>query len=144
MPSVILSEAAYYRDTLTGDRVPIHLQAQVDQGAIATIEAGSFKLARFAAQFDNIVVEGLHLGEHEALALMASGACDCLFCCADHGAVRALVLAGLGERGLSLEAVLRQMGLPTRGLAAHCREAVFAEWVKDARVDRLQGRGLRR
>jgi hypothetical protein len=63
------------------------------------------------AQFDPLFAESIDAGEQEALALMLAGKCDDhSFCSGDARPLQALSMLGLGERGISLEELLKSIG----------------------------------
>lgn len=143
VPSIVAREVKYYRDLQTGERVPIDLQQQRDQQAITEVTATAIEVAQFLAQFDAVLSDELHEGELEALTCLAIHAGqDCRFCTADKAAIRALVLAGMAEKGISLEKALRWVGHTVPELRHQHSEARFRALLKEASVQRIQGTGL--
>jgi len=146
VPSTIVHESVFYVEPSSRERVEIELESQVLEGEISQVTATAEDMAQFMTQFDAVMVENLHPGEVEALTLMHKGrVTDALFCSADQAAVKALVLVGMNDRGISLEDALKATGLRGAGRVGeqYCR-ARFTQWVREAVLDRLQGRGLAR
>jgi hypothetical protein len=97
-----------------------------------------------AAEFDRVFVEGLHPGELEAIAILKKNPDESLrFCTADKVAIYALVLLNLEERLVSLEAVLREVGLG-RALAPEFMDAYLQRHREIGAVKRFTGDGLRK
>ena len=143
VPSVVAREVEYYRDLQTGEWVLIDLKQQCDQQGITEITATAIEVAQFLAQFDVVLSDELHEGELEALTCLAIHADqDCRFCTADKAAIRALVLAGMAEKGISLEKALRWVGLAVPELHHQHSEARFRALLKEASIQRIQGTGL--
>ena len=146
VPSTIVHESRFYIDPDTGGRIEIDLEAQLVAGRITQEAADADEVEAFMRQFDPVMIENLHEGEVEALTLLFQGrAADSKLCSADQAAVKALVLVGMKQKGISLEHVLRETGLPGAGrIGVQYSAACFAQWVREAALDRLQGRGLAR
>jgi hypothetical protein len=144
VPSIILHEVCFYTDRATGGRVHIDLTAQALAGAIREESATGEEMDEFARQFDAVMVENLHAGEIEALTLLFKGkVADCRLCSADRAAVKALALVGMKNKGVSLEKALHELGVPgSRRLKPQYSQERFEEWLREASVDRIQGRGL--
>ena len=143
VPSVITHETRFFIDPYARERVEIDLRAQVTSGEIQEAEAESLDMMDFLSNFDSVVADELHPGELEALTLLYKGQLtDCRFCSADQTAVKALVLAGLEQGGVSLEDALKeaQLGKGMR-LPRQYRETCFQRWVREARIARIQGIG---
>ncbi len=144
VPSIVVHESRFYIDSATGERVTIDLEAQVLAGDIQEASATLQEMAEFRRQFDVVMVENLHDGEIESLTLLSLGrVVDCVLCSADRAAVKALALVGMKDKGISLERAFHQLGMPGAGrLESQYSEERFAQWVAEALVDRMQGRGL--
>jgi hypothetical protein len=143
VPSIIVHESRFYIAP-SGDRVDINLETQVEAGQVVEAAASIDQMDGFMRRFDAIMTENLHKGEIEALVLLFSGQLpDCWLCSADQAAVKALVLVGLKSKGISLEKMLHDMGLPGgRRLGEQYSQQRFEQWAEEAALDRIQGRGL--
>jgi hypothetical protein len=144
VPSIIFDECKYYRDLETGESIPIPMSLYQSTGIINVPEASADDMIRFLAQFTSETRDALHPGEAEALSLMHAGLLpDTRLCCSDEVAVRALVLSGMRERGVSLAATLRGLHItPTVNIPEHLTDKVFSEWLERYQTWRIQGRGL--
>jgi len=147
VPSIIAHEAHWYWDPELGQRCEIDLQAEASAGRIRIAEASAEQMNQLLTLFDCLMQGALHPGEQEALALLYARQIEnCWGCSADQAAVKALILLEMGQAGASLERALQEAGLLNRAgkLDGHCTEACYQRWVNEARVDRIQGRGLAR
>ena len=144
VPSSVLAEATHYVASETGMRSEIHLEQAVQDGRIREVSATAEQLARLLDQFDLVFVQRMDPGETEALALLLAGELsDCLFCSSDGPAIRALNLLSMPDRGISLEALLRRIGLQ-RHLSRPFDERFFREMQARGAEEFIHGEGLRR
>jgi hypothetical protein len=146
VPSIVVHESVFYRDGATGKHARIDLEAQVLAGDIQQESATLAEMDEFRRQFDAVMVENLHDGEIESLTLLSLGrVVGCVLCSADRAAVKALALVGMKDKGISLERAFHELGMPgARRLEPQYSEERFAQWLAEALVDRMQGRGLAR
>ncbi|MCC7354419.1 MAG: hypothetical protein IT330_11750 [Anaerolineae bacterium] len=141
VPSVILHKEAIYSET-DAEWTQIDLPGQVARGEIAEIGATTKEINEVLSKFDVVAREALHIGELEALALLLSGrAAGALFCSADKAAIQSLALLGLSEQGVSLEGVLRSVGL-SRPLQHQYTESYFRRHIGIGKERRIKGEGL--
>lgn len=144
VPSTVLAEATHYFEPDTGMRVEIHLEPSVQQGHIREVSASPEQLARLLDHFDPVFVQRMDPGETEALTwLLAEELEDCLFCSSDGPAIRALNLLSMPDRGISLETLLRRVGLERR-LARPFDERFYQEMRARGAEEFVRGEGLRR
>lgn len=144
--SIVHQEAQFYRDA-SGHRHEIHLQKDVRAGRITEVDAGAELLALLADRLTDAVLEQLHPGESEALALILAGeAREAAFVTGDKAAIQVLAMLGLAERGVSLEALLRRIGrsLPVMWRGRQFSEGYFREHIRRGQTRRLTDDGLRR
>lgn len=143
VPSIIVHECQFYIDPAAGEREEIHLDEQVRAGKILEATATFDQMAEFGARFDALMLSELHGGEVEALTLLLlDRVSDCWLCTADRAAVKALVMVGLKERGISLEEALQVLGVHRpRRLEEQYTKVSFERWIREAAQDRIQGRG---
>lgn len=142
--TVAAREARYYGDHHAGEKIRIQLDNALSAGQIEVAEATGEELQDFLGQFDRVFVEGLDAGEAEALALLAAGHLPCYrFCTGDRPAIQALALIGLSERGTSLEAALKSVGL-TKRLLRQFTDSFFKLCLREGQEMRVQGIGLTR
>lgn len=142
--TVARREARYYGDHYTGEKIRIQLDDALNAGQIEVAQATGEELQDFLGQFDRVFAEGLDAGEAEALALLAAGHLpDYRFCTGDRPAIQALALIGLSERGTSLEAALKSVGL-TKRLLWPFTDSFFKLCLREGQEMRVQGFGLTR
>ena len=143
VPSTVLAEATHYVERETGMRTEIHLDRTTQQGQIREVSATAEQLATLLDRFDPVFSQRMDPGEAEALALLLAGELsDCFFCSSDGPAIRALNLLSMPERGISLEMLLRKVGLERR-LARPFDERFFREMQARGAQEFVRGEGLR-
>jgi len=141
IPSVVVHEAHYYY-TEAGRKVEINLPALVQTGEVEELAATDVELAQVYSYFDAWFVDTIHTGEAEALALvLADKVSGAVYCCGDRRAIQALAMLGLGDRGVSLEALLAGKK-PIGRLAKHFKEDYFKTNVRIGQNNRIIGTGL--
>lgn len=142
MVRTVLDEAMCCYDSDTMARKHIVLQPDIDGGRIDIIDCDATEVAPVSAACERFA--DLHAGELESLAIMRRPGQDMLFCTADGGAIRAAVMLDLLERTVSLEELLKQVGLP-RDFSdrEHLQfsERRFQQAVRQANIDKVQGLG---
>jgi len=144
VPSIVATrEVIFWDDGAGGVGRPIDLQQDEAAGRLDIRSADAADVGAVLARFDPVMRQRVDAGEAEALTLL-----DCWegekpeLCTADGAAVRAACLLGLADRIVSLEAILRRVGLTPPALAArYCEEKVRA-WVAVGREARMRGEGL--
>ncbi|UCG43326.1 MAG: hypothetical protein JSU73_01535, partial [candidate division WOR-3 bacterium] len=118
------------------------LQPYVDGGQIDIIDCEATELDPVRAV--SPLFARLDQGEIESLAVMLRPGQEVRFCTADKGAIRAAVMLGLVERAVSLEELLKQVGL-SRDFSGRddwqFSERRFQKAVRQANIDKVQGLG---
>ena len=143
VPSIVAYNESFYYERAS-QTIIIDLPLLIAGGKIQELEATPSEMRSVAAEFDRVFVEGLHPGELEALAILRKDLDDSLrFCTADKVAIYAIVLLNLEERIVSLEAVLREVGL-SRPLSPEFMDAHLLRHRETGAVKRITGDGLRR
>ena len=145
IPSTVIQNEAFYFDTKKSKkRGAIQLSKSIKAGKIVELAATAKELQSIQTIFDYATMQGLHLGELEALALINSGKIkDTLFCTAEGAAIRALALMGHSQVGISLERLLREVGLQ-KPLDRQYKEDFFRSHLTRGQRDRIAGIGLKR
>jgi hypothetical protein len=93
--------------------------------------------------FDPVMRERIDPGEAEAITLLYSWEGNRPeLCTADGAAVRTACLLGLADSIVSLEAILKRLGLGQRRLASRYTEKKMRRWIADGREMRMRGEGL--
>ena len=131
IPSTIIhNETFYFHARGSGKRKAIILSGQIASGEIGEAAATAADMQTLRDLFDRPTFEGLDPGEREALALLNSGKLtETLFCTCDIAAIRALALMAHSESGISLENLLKRVGLQ-RSLAAQYTEHFSQQHLK--------------
>ena len=144
IPSTVVNNEAFYFDTIRGERrFPINLSGDIATGMIAEEAATPEELRNLLNIFDDNTIEMIHDGEKEALALIYGGRFGgALFCTSDIPAIRALGLMGCPDNGISLEEILKNIGLQ-KPLEPHYTQSFFNHHLSRGRRDRITRTGLR-
>ena len=141
--TVVRDEALFYSCETDGIHEDIYLPKLVHDGRIIQLTATAEDLVNLYGTFDRVFVEGIDPGEAEALALLKSGkAPEAYFCTGDAPAIRALAMLGMSERGISMEMLLRKLGLQRRLQHFGFTEEFFQENLKRGSINRVTGEGL--
>ncbi len=119
------------------------LPSLIADGKITEVAASAQQIESVVNFFTPSHARALGAGELEALAILQSSEEEILFCTADKLAIDSLVLMGFWERGVSLEEVLRETGLP-KAIGLQFTEAFFRHQIALGQEKRIRGEGLRR
>lgn len=135
-------EVQFYYDS-TGKRIYTNLEADEKAGRIQIFSATAVEISDTLNIFDQKMRNGLHTGEIEAITILRtlSESRGLHFCSGDKKACEAIGLLGLSEYGLSLEMLLRKVGL-TKPIRSHFSEKRFRAIIQKASTDRIIGTGL--
>jgi len=141
VPSIVIDECEFYRDD-QGQRIPIDLRTQVQQGIISEYQANPADFAATSALLHPELRARVHAGEREALTyLRINEPDDVWFVTADGGAIEAAVAFDRGDRAVSLEMVLRRIGI-TKQLEKHHTDAFVVDHRRRGSIIVAQGRAL--
>ena len=110
VPSIVARDEAFWTERESKTLI-IDLPSLIADHTIDEVEVDLSVMAEVLSQFDNVFRESLHDGEIEALAYLLTIEDAMDFSTADAGAIYAAVMLGLGHRLVSLETVLRLVGL---------------------------------
>lgn len=144
IPSIVVrDEALFYSRETNGIHEDIYLPKLVQDGKIIELTATAEDLHSLYGTFDRVFVEGIDPGEAEALALLKSRkAAEACFCTGDALAIRALAMLGMSEVGISLETLLKRLGLQRKLQHFWFTEEFFQENLKRGSIKRVTGEGL--
>jgi hypothetical protein len=120
VPSIVARDEAFWTERDSKILI-IDLPALIAAGAIDEVDVDLSGMQKVVGQFDAVFREGLHDGEIEALAYLSAVTTPVEYCTADAAAIHAAVMLGLGEHLVSLESVLRTVGLQ-RSLGVEFRD----------------------
>lgn len=143
LPSIVVhDEALFFQRDINGIPQEINLPMLVDADKVIEVAATTEEIIAFRALFDRVFIETLHDGEVEALALLNVGKVfGGLFCTGDARAIQALAMAGMSERGISLETLLKSIGL-SRRLRKQFTGRFFKQNLVTGQMNRITGQGL--
>ena len=144
---VIIPASIAYDEVLftkQGDTIQaLDMSALARDGKVSIVEASVDDLASTISKFDRLMAEGLDKGEREALALIDNGKVEgTLFCTTDGPAIVALAILGYSELGISLERLLRDVGLQKSNLKWACTDKFFQKKIEEGRLNLVTGTGL--
>lgn len=143
---VILSRTVMEQEVLffeeNGERRSIDLAPFEQDGRIKVIDVPVSEIQAFKNRFDVINIERLDPGEAESLAYLVNARDTHLICSSDGIVFRALALLDKADQGISLEEILRDVGLGRR-LQYQYSEAFRRRYTTTGTQDRIQNRGLR-
>jgi hypothetical protein len=143
VPAIVADKEAHFWDDGEGAGRAINLRAEAAAGRLRIAAVGATDVADMLSRFDPPMREKIDPGEAEAITLLCQATDDPPeFCTADHAAVRAACLLGHATLIVSLEEVLRRVGLQRRDLHPKYTEARVRQWIDEGREQRLRGEGL--
>ena len=134
------NEVKYYHGT-ERDRI-IDLSPYTDSGRVAVVDVQPSDLQAFRDQFSLTYLARLDDGEAESLAYLLTSKDLCSICSSDAIVYKVLACLNYEERGLSLESVLKTIGLG-RKLADQFTEAFREKWTRQGKQDGIRGTARR-
>ncbi len=124
-------------------KVRVDLPGQIRRSDIDELEASVEELADLYGTFESWFLDTLDPGELEALALLKAGrATGCSFCTSDAPAIKALVMLGMSNWGVSLETLLSRIGL-TKKFKTQFQESFFKSCCRQGSLNLVTRDGLR-
>lgn len=135
----VVQEAHFYEDD-QGQRHDFDLGPYERAGSITVFEVPLSDVTKFRSSFDAGYFEKLDAGEAESLARLLGGPEDMRICSADAIVFRVLGNLDKREQGLSLEEVLKQVGL-SRTLPWPLTKRFRERWTKQGFEEQLHGLG---
>jgi hypothetical protein len=135
----VMREAHFYEDD-RGARVDFDLAPYERDGRIAVFEVPLPEITAFREDFDASYLERLDPGETESLACLTKASTESQLCSGDSIVFRVLGNLDRGERGVSLEEVLRTLGR-SRALPRQFTKAFREQWTARGVEERLRGTG---
>jgi len=121
--------------------VQINLDTYEIAGDIHIIDMEISRVQAFYEQCNSTYQEIIHAGELETLAFLNTSTEPWHLCAADKAVFRVLGLLGTGEKGISLEEVLEEIGLSQKLQKQYTKK--FREmYTRKGQTDSVQKRGL--
>jgi len=119
----------------------IELESYEAQKRIAVVDTELSNIKAFHEKFGLTYRAIIHAGELEILAFMLGSSENWRVCAADKAVFRVLGMLGRGEQGISLEEVLRQIGL-YRDLESQYTKRFREKFTRIGQMDSIQDRRL--
>jgi len=135
--STVVSEVKFYEDS-EGHRQNIDLTPWVTSEQIKIEDIPLQDVKDFIAQTDKSYYDRIHPGELESLAFLFKNKDTYLITSADHIVYKTLGRFNMGEKGLSLEAMLKQIGL-TKNLSLQYTEKFRVDCTNQGGIDFVYG-----
>ena len=120
--------------------IPINLESCEKDDRIRVVDTEVSVVQAFFSRFDLSYRAELHDGEKETLALLDTSPEPWRVCSADAAVFRILGVLGKAEEGVSLEEVLKQIGLG-RSLEWKYSERFRSKYTSLGQTDAIQGKG---
>ena len=137
VPSIIIDDQAKFYSGKEG-KITIDLRSEVKNNQIKELPTTEEEIARFKGEFSKIIMPEIHPGEIEALAYIFCHHDEGhLFCTGDHAAIVALSLCGMSDKIVSLEILLKKIGLQ-KNLEMQFTEKYVRDIAKKASIQRIQ------
>jgi len=138
--SRIVAEEAQYASQECED-ICINLGSYEEKNLIKIVDVELSKVKAFHEKFDLQYKVIIHPGEKETLAFLYNSSENWLVCSADHVVFRVLGLLGRSEQGISLEEILKQIGL-SRELELIYTKKFREENTRIGRIYYIQNKGI--
>lgn len=142
LPGTVVGESNFYE--VDGQRHDIDISDDIKEGRVRVFHTELATIKAFRDQFDPIYVGGLDEGETEALAYLFDSNETFLISSGDAIVYRVLGRLNRSDQGLSLEEVLKQVGLQRGSLPWSCTKKFREQYTKEGEVHAIQGAGLKR
>ena len=135
-----VAEEAQYA-SLEFEDICIDLGVYEEKDLIRIIDVKLSNVKDFHERFDQQYKVSIHAGEKETLAFLCNSSEDWRVCSADHVVFRVLGLFGRAEQGISLEEILKQIGL-SRELELIYTKKFCEENTRIGQIHSIQNKGL--
>lgn len=135
-----VAEEAQYTSREFED-VCIDLESYAVEDRIVIVDVQLSDIRTFREKFDLTNKVIVHAGELETLAFMLSSLENWRVCAADKAVFRVLGLLGRGERGISLEEILKEIGL-WQDMERHYTKKFREEHTRRGQIDCVQDGGF--
>jgi len=142
LPGTVVGEADFYE--AGGQRQYIDLSDDVKQGRVRVFDVELAKIKAFRDQFDLRYVDGLDDGETEALAYLCESKQTFLISSGDAIVYRVLGRLNRSDQGISLEEILKQVGLQRSQLPWSCSKQLREKYTSEGAMDLIQGTGMKK
>lgn len=139
----VASDEAQFWEDQSGQKHYFDLENDIAVGRINCVDVTTKQVACFLGKFSPLYLDKLDPGETESLALVFASDKEWLISSGDAIVYKVLGRMAIGERGISLEEVLRNIGLAFRHPVKWPYSKQFREkYTKDGEIDNITGLGL--
>lgn len=142
LPRTVVEESNYYE--IKDERHYIDLAQDVSEKRLTVFDVPLAAIKAFQDQFDALYIGGLDPGESEALAYLCNSADQLLISSGDAIVYRVLGRLNRSDQGISLEEILKMVGLQRGQLPYSCTKAFRDNYAKQGAADAIQGIGLKK
>lgn len=142
LPGTVVGESNFYE--VNGQRQYIDISDDIKQGRVQVFDVELAKIKAFRDQFDLRYVDGLDDGETEALAYMCESRETFLISSGDAIVYRVLGRLNRSDQGISLEEILKQVGLQRSQLPWSCSKQFREKYTSEGAMDLIQGTGMKK
>lgn len=142
LPGTVVGEADFYE--ADGERQDIDLSADIEQERVQVFNVELAKIKAFRDQFDLRYVDGLDDGETEALAYLCDSKETFLISSGDAIVYRVLGRLNRSDQGISLEEILKHVGLQRSHLPWSCTKKFREKYTGEGAVDLIQDVGMKK
>jgi hypothetical protein len=119
----------------------IDLRSYEEQDLINIFDVETSTVKTFHDKFDQVCKVDIHPGEEELLAFLCNSSEDWLVCASDGAVFRILGVLGRSEQGISLEEILKEIGL-CKELEWQYTKKFRQRYTHFGQEDFIQDRGL--
>jgi hypothetical protein len=141
LPGTVVNEADFY--DLDGQRQYIDLSDDIGDGRVKVFNIALDEIKAFRDRFEPLYVDGLDDGETEALAYLCASSENFMISSGDAIVYRVLDRLNRSDRGISLEEILKQVGLQRNRLPWSCTRKFRDQYTKEGEIHSVQGIGLK-
>jgi len=134
---IVKSECRFYED-VTGKRCTIDLTPMIANGDVKVFKLMPSEITSFLDRFSIGYIEKLDPGETETLAFLLNSEEKYTICASDQIVFRVLGALNRSEQGISLEEVLKSIGL-NRKLLSQFTKTLRKQWTDRGFAEGLQG-----
>lgn len=138
-----IAEQAKYASPKYED-IRIDLDPYEAQGLIGIEDVELAKVGDFIDLFKRPYAEQIHEGEKEMLAFLLTSDKAWKICAADGAVFRVLGLLGKAEKGISLEEVLKDIGLFRSNVEWKYTKKFREKYTRLGQIEAIQGKGLKK
>lgn len=127
-----------------GDKeyIDFALEPWEQKGLIKIVDVELSIVEAFYKRFDPLYKDIIHAGEKETLAFLCNSSEDWQVCAADGAVFRVLGLLGKSDQSISLEEVLKKVGLSQSNLGQRYTKKFRKKWTQIGQADYIQEQNL--